>query len=165
MPYKRIDYITRLKIETLYNIAKYNGSRIVKKLGYSRSSIYAELKKGFYNHTIDYRDVIRYSAVKAHQKSKFNRSSGAPLKLGNDYAFVRFVTQKIKEGYSLDVIAHLLTLEPDIKTKVCTSTLYSYVRKGLILGITNKDLIVGPYNKNKSIQQLNQLSESLKVNL
>ena len=53
--YKRITKTDRIIIETLYN-RHYPISYIAKEIGKSRSSVYEEIKKGLYQHTVDWRE-------------------------------------------------------------------------------------------------------------
>jgi len=141
--YKRITFTDRQKIETLYNL-KIPVKVIAEALGFSIPAIYYELRKGYYQHTnTDLTVIKKYSCDKAQMKTEYeNTAKGAPLKLGNDYEFIGFVENKIKEHYSPGAILGMIKRENlNFDTKVCRVTLYSYIDKGLLLNVTNKDLL------------------------
>ena len=148
---KRMTYTDRQKIETLYNM-KVPVKVIADKLGYSFQAIYYELKKGFYMHTnTDLTETKRYSCDKAQQKTDYEQTSkGASLKLGNDYEFIKFVEDKIKEHYSPGAILGIIERDNlKFATDVCRVTLYSYIDKGLFMNVTNKDLLRKGNSKKK----------------
>ena len=140
---KRITFTDRQKIETLYNL-KVPVKVIADTLGFSFQAIYYELRKGFYMHTnTDLTETKKYSCDKAQMKTEYEQTSkGASLKLGNDYDFIQFVENKIKEHYSPGAILGMIKRDKlEFKTNVCRVTLYSYIDKGLFLNVTNKDLL------------------------
>lgn len=140
--YKRITKTDRIVIETLYN-RHYSISYIAKEIGKSRSSVYEEVKKGLYQHTVEWRDETRYSADLAQRKTDYNATvRQRPLKVANDYEFVRIVENLIIEKkYSPSAcLGYIKNANLNLKTKVCLSTLYSYIDKGIFLHITNKSL-------------------------
>lgn len=148
---KKLTYTDRLKIETLYN-QKVPVKVIADTIGFSYQAIYKELKKGFYVHrNSDWTEITKYSCDKAQQKTDYRQSSkGVPLKLGNDYEFVSFVEEKIKQHYSPGAIIGMIKQEGiEFKTNVCRATLYSYIDKGLFLNVTNKDLLRKGQEKKK----------------
>lgn len=136
--YKRLTYTDRIRIEVLYN-RHVSISAIAAELGKSRQSIYFEIQKGKYMHrNSDWTESVKYSAYKAQQRTDFNRTTQRPsLKIQNDYIFVREIEESVKRKNSPAVALHSLK---NAKTRVCVSTLYSYIDKGLFLHITNKNL-------------------------
>ena len=142
--YTRMNYTKRLKLEALYN-AGISPLVIAKQLGTTHVTVYKEIKRGAYMKlNSDYTETKRYSADRAQQRADFEgKSKGAPLKIGNDKEFVKFVEQMIlKHKYSpsaiLDYIKeHKLTF----RTKVCRATLYNYIDKGIFLHISCKNLL------------------------
>lgn len=153
---KRMTYTDRLKIETLYN-SKVPVKVIADTLGFSFQAIYYELKKGFYMHTNhDLTETKRYSCDKAQMKTDYEQTSkGASLKLGNDYKFIEFVEEKIKQKYSPNAILGLIERDNlEFDTKVCCVTLYSYIDKGLFMNVTNKDLLRKGKKKKKKYKKV-----------
>ncbi len=148
--YKRITYQDRLQIEAMYN-AKIPVKVIANTLGFHYTSIYYELKKGFYQHrNTDWTETRKYSCYKAQQKTDYELTSkGAQLKLGNDFEFIRFVEDMIlNKKYSPNaVLGYIKQNNLEFKTKVCRVTLYSYIAKGLFMNLTNKDLLRKPKKK------------------
>ncbi len=140
---KRMTYTDRLKLEAMYN-SKIPVKVIADTLGFSFQAVYYELKKGFYMHTnSDLTETKRYSCDKAQAKTDYEQSSkGASIKLANDYDFVKFVEDMIKQKYSPGAILGYIKFNNlKFKTNVCRATLYSYIDKGLFLNVTNKDLL------------------------
>lgn len=141
--FRRFTVTDRAKLEALHN-AGIPIREIAKQLHKHISSIYRELKRGEYEHlNSDYTVSNRYSSDKAEQRHSFySAGMGRPLKLGNDYEFVRFVEQMVKQGYSpYAILKEIRRQGLSFRTKVCLSTLYNYIDKGLFLHIGNKDLL------------------------
>lgn len=152
----------RDKLEALYK-AKVPVKRIAEELGFTQTSIYRELNRGFYMHrNSDWTETRKYSADKAQLAAELNATAkGAPIKLGKDKKFADFVERMIlKHGYSPQAILDYIK-EHDLKfdTKVCRVTLYSYIDKGVFLNVTNKNLLRKgtrreKHNKVKTVKQL-----------
>lgn len=145
--YHRMTYTTRLRIGTLYN-AGHSGRFIAGQLDYTPSAICREIKHGLYDHlngrTWEYEK--KYSPDIAQQYADYQATiKGVPVKLGKRYDYVKHVAECIKAGWSPDVIVNRLKKEG--KWTVSTSTLYRYIEKGYIPGITSKDLLEKPYRK------------------
>lgn len=133
----------RDQLEALYN-AGIAVPAIAEQLGYSRQSIYKELKRGYYIHrNHDWTVTKKYSADKAQLDAELQMTAkGAPLKIDKDKEFASFVEQMVLDGYSPGAI--LLYIKDHglkFKTKVCRVTLYSYIDKGIFLKISNKNLL------------------------
>ena len=143
MKHRKMRESDRNKLEALFN-AGLPVKRIAEELGFSKVTIYAELKRGMYQHrNSDWTETPRYSAYKAQRKAEYQATAkGASLKIGNDYEFALFVATMIKKGYSPSAILdYIQTHNLQFRTKVCRATLYSYVEKGIFKGITVKDLV------------------------
>ena len=143
MKHRKMKESDRNKLEALYN-AGLPVRRIAEELGFSKVAIYAELKRGIYQHrNPDWTETVRYSAYKAQRKANYQATAkGAPLKIGNDYRFAEFVTSMIKKGYSPSAILdYIETNNLYFDTKVSRGTLYNYIDKGILRGITAKNLI------------------------
>lgn len=141
--FRHLTYSDRIRIESWMKL-KQPVKYIAGQLGVSLATVYNEIKRGLYD-SIDseYRPVRLYSADRAQHRSDFNRQSqGAPLKISNDHAFVRFVEDMIlHHGYSPDAVLSLIRKNQlPFRTYVCKTTLYSYIDKGLFLHLTNKNL-------------------------
>ena len=165
--YRRITASDRDKIEALRN-AKVSVAQIAKELGFSKVTIYAELKRGAYQHrNSDWTETTKYSAYKAQRNADYNATSkGAQLKIGNDHAFAEFVEDMILKGYSpAAVLGFIKENELDFDTHVCRVTLYSYIDKGVFRRISNKNLLrkskKRKYKKVKRAKKLQSIEHSI----
>lgn len=158
--YRRITWTERLIIEKQFNnTRKPSYSAIAKLLKRSVSSIRYEIKKGMYlrRDKTTWKDIPKYSADKAQQITDWEQTiKGQQLKLGNNHAYVKYVSTQIKAGHSPDTIVQ--TLRQENKWTVSTPTLYRYIDEGLIPEITNADLWEKPkrkrpYNKVKQAKR------------
>ena len=103
---KNLTWVQRLQIEALFK-ANMHKKDIAKQVGVCLRTIQRELRRGEYEHTIKqdnfwwkapkYKKVKRYSAQIAHDKYKFNNTAkGRPLKVGNDYDFINYINNRVK---------------------------------------------------------------------
>ena len=150
---KKQHYMThdeRQQLEALYNHARLPVSQIAKKLGFSRQTIYNEIKLGSYVHTHDLYDETRYSACKAEQLHKYAQTAkGRPLKIGNDHEYAGYLESKIiKDKYS-PAAALAAARKAGFTTNVCVSTLYSYIEKKVFLKLSNKHLWIKSKEKER----------------
>ena len=155
--YRRISESDRHKIEVLYN-KNVSVKEIANILGFSKVTIYAELKRGAYQHrNHDWTETVKYSAYKAQRKADYNATSkGAQLKIGNDYEFATFIEEMILSGYSPEAtLNHIKDNNLKFKTKICRVTLYSYIDKGIFANISNKNLLrkSQQHTRKKTIQR------------
>lgn len=147
--YRRMTWTDRLIIERLYNSgASYPA--ISRKVGFSVSSVYAEVQRGLYDHLNGrtWEVVKRYSAQIADDAARWSATSkGRPVKLGSRYDYVQHVASRIHGGESPDAIVG------DLRKKgewtVSTNTLYRYIDNGYIPGVTNKNLLLKSRQKRK----------------
>lgn len=145
--WKHITERERYTIEAFLKAGK-TVQEIAEELGKSRSTIYAEIKRGTVrqrNHDLTEKEVYLADYAQRDYDQK-KHEKGRYLKIGNDMAFVRFVEDKIKnERYS--PVATLQALkETGIRTKVCHRTLYRYIHSGIFLNVDSSDL---PYRVSK----------------
>ena len=132
-----------MKIEVLYN-THHSKKYIALALNRHISTIYREIEKGLYSHTLtDLTEEIRYSADKAQKYADYQSTAkGRDLKISNDFLFVDFVEDCIlNKHWSPDVIVGFIRLHKLSITNVCTTTLYNYISRGLFLNVTNKNLL------------------------
>lgn len=136
--YRRMDWTDRLKIEALYN-SGHSYSSIAKQTGFALSSVYTEIQHGLYPHmgAETTRRPFHYSAQIAQDYTDYQATGkGTDIKLGNRYDYVTEVAQQVRAGISVDIIVR--TRRQQGKWTVSTSTLYRYIDRGFITGITNK---------------------------
>ena len=118
--------------------------RIAHLLEISPATMSRELKRGRVDLlSYDLRPYVSYSADIAQADYEANGTAkGRALKIGHDYAFARYVEDKvIKEKYSPDAI--IMELKRDgnpFSTDICTRTLYSYIYRGIFLNLEASNL-------------------------
>lgn len=152
--YRQIKYEDRLRLEKMLR-SKMKKGEIAKRLHVHRNTITNEIKRGRYLHrNSDYTEEYRYSAELAEKHYRDNlKMRGTQLKIANDYEYADYLEKKMaEEGYS--PAATLGELEAkgqdtEFRTKICITTLYSYIEKGVFFRLTNKDLPVKGKRKRK----------------
>ena len=133
-------YAERLKLEALRE-AKISVQEIARQLGFSRQTIYNELKRGAYVHTCEWWDEIRYSADKAQQIHEQRQTAkGRPLKIGNDHAYANFLERKILDEHFSPATALATARKKGFTTQISVGTLYSYISARVFLHLTDADL-------------------------
>ena len=140
---KKQHYMTeqeRYKLEGLL-AAKVKPSEAAKELGFTVQTIYNEIKRGTYMHTVGYKDVPRYSAAKGQDIfEKRQRNKGRPLKIGHDHEYAEFLDKKMKlERYS-PAAALEEARRAGYTTRLSIQTIYNYIDKGFFLRMNNEDL-------------------------
>lgn len=150
---KKQHYMTeheRYKLESYLETGR-GVSWIARKLGFCRQTIYNEMKRGAYLHTVRWWDEVRYSADKGQQVHRYNQTAkGRPLKIGTDRAYADFLERKmlgVQENEKVDrrkryspAAALELARREGFETSVCVGTLYGYIDKQVFLNLSNKDL-------------------------
>lgn len=127
---------------------------IARELGFSRKTIYNEIRRGSYWHTLDYKDELRYSAAKAqdvHRRAQKNK--GRPLKIGNDIAYANFLEEKVLRDRYSPAAALAAAKAAGFKTSICRVTFYSYIEKRVFYQLTNSDLWIKSKKKKKKKQE------------
>ena len=126
---------------------------IAERIKVNRSTVYAEIKRGAYTRQVityvskygerHYKNITEYSADIGEQNYKENLSfKGRPIKLGNDYEFVKYVEKRILEDkFTPCMIIGELKKNNPFKTKISKTTLYRYIREGMFLHIEMTDLV------------------------
>jgi len=153
--HKTFNKSRRDKLEALYN-AGFSIQRIAEELGFTYSGVYYELRRGYYMHrNSDWTETKRYSADKAQMVADINATAkGAPIKLGKDKEFAKFVEDMVLQGYSpAAILLYIKEHGLQFKTNVCRVTLYSYIDKGVFLRISNKNLLRKGERKKKTVQE------------
>ena len=162
---KKQHYMTRderLQLEALSR-ARMPVTQIARQLGFSRQTIYNELRRGAVAlirriNGID-RDVIEYSADKAQQLHNYNQTTkGRPLKIGSDHAYAQFLEEKILHDRYSPAAALAAARAKGFHTSVCTTTLYSYIDKRVFLHLTNKNLWVKNRKRPRGYQPIRRIA-------
>lgn len=132
----------RYYIEILNNKNKESVKEIAEKIGRSLSTIYRELKRARSIHrNSDYTEEEIYVPELAQQRYWENmKNKGRDLKIGKDIEFANYIEKKIIEDkYSPEAALYAAKAE-NFETSICTTTLYSYIEKGVFLNLTNEEL-------------------------
>lgn len=151
----------RYQLEALA-LAKVPVSQIADQLGFTRQTIYNELRRGSYTRVVVrggyYFDELQYSADKGQQVFLHNqRFKGRPLKIGHDHAFAEFLESRILLDRYSPAAALAAARASGFRTSICVSTLYSYISRGVFLRLCDSDLLEKPFRKPR------QKSTGLKV--
>lgn len=153
-----VTYTMRLQLEALLK-AGLNKKQIAAQLGVCLATVYNELKRGEYTYKRysytdywgerHYKPATGYSPNIAEDKYRLNMSAhGAPLKLGNDYDFVRYVEKRVcADKVSPSAVCGEIKRNRPCKTVVSKTTMYRYIAQGLFMGIHSEHLPFGQRRK------------------
>lgn len=140
-------YAERIRLEEKLRY-KVPVAQIARELGFSRQTIYNEIKRGQYIHTCQWWDELRYSADIGHQKLEQNkRKLGRPLKIGHDLSFANFLERKILHDHFSPAAALAEARKHDFQTSICVGTVYNYITQGVFYELTNANLLEKPTRK------------------
>lgn len=139
---KNLTYTQRLQIETLFN-AKRPKKEIAKQVGICLRTLQYELKRGAYEHVtkqdtfwygVRYIKNVKYSASIAHERYKLAcTAKGRPLKIGNDFEFVRYIENRVKQEKisACAILGQIKREQMPFKTQISKTTLYRYIGNGI----------------------------------
>ncbi len=140
--YKTIKWEDRLRIEALLK-AGHKPQEIADLLGFHHSSIYRELKRGkTIKRNYDWTESEIYSPNLAQERANENKKKkGRPLKIGNDYKFVKYVEKTVGDEKNSPAVALVMIQKKHLKfdTNICLTTLYNYIKGGVFLNLTMAD--------------------------
>ena len=152
MSYTRIHWEDRLKIEVLVK-AGHNQTEIGVLIGKHRTSVSRELKRGEYvQRNSDWTEEIRYSPELAEENyQKHLREKGKDIKLGKDHKLAAYLEEKIvEEKYSPYAVIQKMKQEgKNFTVSISRATIYNYIKKGIFLNLTEKELPLGGQVKQK----------------
>lgn len=134
--------------------ANWSKKAIAEKLGVHISTVYREIKRGaceqrrkVYDYYGDssYRTYTTYSADIAEEKYRLNLTSkGAPLKVGNDFEFIRYVEKRVLvDGIAPSAVVGEIKRNKPCRTVISKTTMYRYIETGIFMNITLRDLPYG----------------------
>ncbi|MBO4394782.1 MAG: IS30 family transposase [Eubacterium sp.] len=141
--HKQMSFNDRLKMEALLK-AGHTPKEIADQLGFHFSTIYREKKRGvFIARTTEEEYEERYSPdiAQAH-KNEVLAAKGPDLKIGKEHEFARRIEEIICEDDYSPAAALAQMKKEGFEFTICTTTLYSYIDKGVFLNLTNKQLPV-----------------------
>ena len=137
----------RIRLETLLDEKK-PVSYIAQKLGFSRQTIYNEIRRGEYLHNYGYYDKRRYSAQRGQAAHDYNQTAkGRPLKIGNDHAFAAYIEHKIIVDRFSPAAALASAKRYPFQTSICVNTLYNYIDKKVFYKLGNRHLLKPKFNE------------------
>lgn len=147
---KKQHYMTeqeRYKLEAYLESGK-SVSWIAQAMGFCRQTIYNEIRRGTYLHTVRWWDEKRYSAAKGQDKQRrAQRNKGRPLKIGKDIAYADFLERKILHDRFSPAAALAQARKEGFETSICVNTCYNYITQGVFCRVENKDLWEKPSRK------------------
>jgi len=162
---KKQHYMTweeRLQLEALRK-AGMPVAQIARQLGFTRQTIYNELRRGACHqikqiHGME-RDLIMYSADKAQRATAWNQAAkGRPLKIGSDRDYADFLERKILHDRFSPAAALAAARSAGFCPGICVATLYSYIDKGIFLHLTNKALWVKSRRRRHDYKQIRRIA-------
>lgn len=148
--YKHFTKYDRIRIESWLR-AGMSVKFIAAELHKNPCSVYRELKRGAYEHTLyDLTTETRYSSDLADSRYRDNlKEKGSGLKIGSNLDYARCIEFFIHEKkYSPAAALAYIRLNYDFDVDISKTTLYRYIDNDLFLTLTNKDLYI-KRNKNK----------------
>lgn len=147
---KDLTYTQRLQLEAYLKTGTHKRV-IAANLGISLATVYREIKRGRciqkkirytdYWGERHYKYVTAYSPNLAEEKYRLNMTAkGAPLKLGNDYNFVRYMEKRVLED-KLSPCAVLGEIKRNkmFRTDISKTTLYRYIEQGIFPNLKMSD--------------------------
>ena len=144
----------RIKIETLLE-NKFTPKEIADQLGRHYTSVYREIKRGTVT-LIDthLKPYQKYCADVGQQKMEdASHNKGIDLKIKNDLKTVKAVENYIKvEKYSPYVISRELSTTSSY-TPLSESTIYNYIHNGILLNVTENDMIYKSHKKKQETEK------------
>lgn len=132
---------------------------IAAKMGVCLATVYNEIKRGEcvqkkYNYTDywgdkHYKTVKAYSSDIAQEKYRLNMTAcGAPLKIGNDYDFVKYVEKRVLiDKISPCAVLGEIKRNKLFSTDISKTTMYRYIEIGIFMNIRLQDLPIGKRKK------------------
>lgn len=148
---KYFTFYERTKIETLLE-RKVKPVDIAEELNRSYTAVYREINRG----TVEQLDThlkpyTKYLAdVGQRKQDEKGHNKGAKIKLKNDISTLKTIEKLvIGEKYAPYAISIALK-RTQAHTPVCTGTIYSYIHKGIIPNVTDRNLTYNVKKKKKS---------------
>lgn len=151
--FKHLNFTDRLRIEKW----KKEGMRtreIAEKLRVDPSTVYRELKRGSYDRLDGktWEMIPTYSPDIAEQRYQANlREKGPDLKIGKDHELAAYIEQTIieKDCSPAAVYGYAMEEGRTFKTHISVPTIYSYIKKGVFLNLTQVALPRHGVHKNE----------------
>ena len=150
---RTLSYEERVKIEVLLG-QKMKPYKIADELGRSRQTIYNEIKRGSVTQLdTNLKEYTVYKADAGQRIKHINLSQrGSDVKVGSCLSYVKRLEYLVK-NQKLSPYAALMFVRnhsEDFPVSICTTTFYKYIRNGIFLNLTYKDLPYHRIRKNKN---------------
>lgn len=158
--YKHFNEKQRYKLEG-YLESKLSVKEIAKKLNKHEATIYREVKRGqikrIDSHLKEYTAYRANAAQNDYARKVTNRKR--LLKISKDKALEKHIHKRIlKDKCSPDaVIGEIKQRGSRFKGIICTKTLYSYIDRGILVGISNANLWEKRKQKKKQHRQIQRI--------
>lgn len=163
--YKHLTERDRYKIEGLLEAKKTVGD-IAIILRRDRSTIYREIDRGMVSRLksdLSEHEVYRANFAQTDYVKK-GRNKERSLKIGKDKRFEEYVHGKIvNDHFSPDAtIGQIKADGLDFKGLVCTKTIYNYIDKGFLSGVSNNDLWQKRNQKKRKYKKVSRVNSKNK---
>lgn len=142
--YKHLTKTDRIRIEKWLREGL-KTKEIADKLRVDPSTVYRELKRGSYDRLDGktWKLIPTYSPDIAEARYQSNlREKGPGLKIGKDHELAEYIEQTIigKECSPAAVYGYAMEEGREFKTHISIPTIYSYIKKGVFLNLTQEAL-------------------------
>lgn len=159
--YTHLKESERYRIEAMLEDKK-NPGTIAKAIKRSRATVYREIKRGLrLRRGLEYRELWQYRADVAHRDYRTKgKNKGRDLKIGKDNALEAHIRERIlNQRYSPDaVIGQIKASGLVFESMICTKTLYRYIDRGYLHGISNENLWQKRLRKKRGYKTLRRMS-------
>ena len=159
--YKHFTEKDRYKLEG-YLESKLEAKEIAVRFNSHVSTIYREIKRGLVVRLrSDLTEYAAYRANVAQQSYEFRVSNRErSLKIGKDKYLEKYIRNKLlNKQYSPDVIiGRIKQKRLTFKGMICTKTLYNYIDRGILSGISNANLWEKRKQKKKRYKAVQRIS-------
>lgn len=158
--YQHFSERQRYKLEGCLE-AKISVKEIAKKLNKHKATVYREIKRGLVIKISS--ELDEYSAYRANtaQRDYENKVTNRKrsLKISKDKSLEEYIREMIlKDRYSPDaVIGEIRQKGLKFKALICTKTLYNYIDKEILDGISNESLWEKRKRKKKKHRQIQRI--------
>lgn len=147
---KYFTFYERTKIETMLE-NRMNPKEIAKQLNRHYTAVYREIKRG----TVEQLDTnlnpyTKYFADAGQRiQDKNGHNKGAKIKLKNENSTLETIRKLVIEEKAAPYAISVILGTSEGHTPICTTTIYSYIHKGIVPNVTDADLTYKVKKKTK----------------
>lgn len=159
---RKYEHLTLEKRRTIERMLseKFTKREIAKAVGCCLATVYNEIKRATYNHTVDYYDVPRYASETAHQKYRDNlKKKGRAPKLAIDQKQREDLQALMMNNhYSPAAAMHSLRQRDTVYENPVRSvnTVYKAIKKGIFPGLRLEHLPDGGRHRTKKKRRVHR---------